>query len=147
MVQWTDFERATIQDVFSKIDYSSVGHQALARCLVVYPWTQRYFGNFGNLYNAAAIVGNPKVAAHGLTVLRGLEKAVNNMDNIKATYADLSVLHSEKLHVDPDNFRLLADCITIVVGSTMGASFTAEVQAALQKFLAVVIAALGKQYQ
>nr|AHA82593.1 hemoglobin beta 5 [Ictalurus punctatus] len=147
MVVWTDFERATIQDLFSKIDYESVGHQALSRCLVVYPWTQRYFGSFGNLYNAAAIIGNPKVAAHGLVVVRGLEKAAKNMDNIKAIYADLSVLHSEKLHVDPDNFKLLADCITIVIASVLGASFTAEVQAALHKFLAVVVSALGKQYQ
>ncbi|XP_060798132.1 hemoglobin subunit beta-like [Neoarius graeffei] len=146
MVEWTDFERTTIQNIFSKIDYASVGHQALARCLVVYPWTQRYFGSFGNLYNAAAIVGNSKVAAHGLTVMRGLEKAVKNMDNIKDTYTELSMLHSEKLNVDPDNFRLLADCITIVVASTLGTSFTAEVQAALQKFMAVVVSALGKQY-
>ncbi|KAM9493930.1 hemoglobin subunit beta-like [Clarias gariepinus] len=146
MVAWTDFERTTIQDIFSKIDYESAGLQALTRCLVVYPWTQRYFSKFGNLYNAAAIAGNPNVAAHGLTVMRGLEKAVKNLDNIKGTYAELSVLHSEKLHVDPDNFRLLADCITIVVASTLGAGFTAEVQAALQKFLAVVVSALGKQY-
>ncbi|XP_062841852.1 hemoglobin subunit beta-like [Trichomycterus rosablanca] len=146
MVQWTDFERSAIQEVFAKIDAASVGHQALTRCLVVYPWTQRYFGNFGNLYNAAAIVGNPKVAAHGLTVVRSLEKAVKNLDNIKAEYADLSVLHSEKLHVDPENFRLLADCITIVVASAMGASFKAEVHAVLHKFLAVVISALGRQY-
>ncbi|KAM9493932.1 hemoglobin subunit beta-like [Clarias gariepinus] len=146
MVAWTDFERTTIQDIFSKIDYESAGLQALTRCLVVYPWTQRYFSKFGNLYNAAAIAGNPNVAAHGLTVMRGLEKAVKNLDNIKGTYAELSVLHSEKLHVDPDNFRLLADCITIVVASTLGAGFTAEVQAALQKFLAVGVSALGKQY-
>ncbi|KAM9493931.1 hemoglobin subunit beta-like [Clarias gariepinus] len=146
MVAWTDFERTTIQDIFSKIDYESAGLQALTRCLVVYPWTQRYFSKFGNLYNAAAIAGNPNVAAHGLTVMRGLEKAVKNLDNIKGTYAELSVLHSEQLHVDPDNFRLLADCITIVVASTLGAGFTAEVQAALQKFLAVVVSALGKQY-
>ena len=140
MVEWTEFERATIQDIFSKMDYESVGHNALARyvsanylqiilreindfihneflsislcfvpllrCLVVYPWTQRYFAKFGNLYNAAAIMGNPLVAAHGAVVLHGLDKAVKNMDNIKAAYAELSVLHSEKLHVDPDNFRV-----------------------------------------
>ncbi|KAK2836685.1 hypothetical protein Q7C36_014554 [Tachysurus vachellii] len=146
MVEWTDFERATIQDIFSKIDHKTVGHQALARCLVVYPWTQRYFASFGNLYNAAAIVGNPRVSAHGLTVMQGLEKAAKNMDDIKGTYAELSVLHSEQLHVDPENFRLLADSITIVVASVLGASFTAEVQAALHKFLAVVVSALGKQY-
>ncbi|XP_072531123.1 hemoglobin subunit beta-2-like [Salminus brasiliensis] len=146
MVEWTDFERATIQEIFSKMDYESVGHHSLARCLVVYPWTQRYFGKFGNLYNAAAIMGNPMVAAHGAVVLHGLDKAVKNMDNIKATYAELSVLHSEKLHVDPDNFRLLADCLTIVVAARLGTGFTADVQAAFQKFLAVVGAALRKQY-
>ncbi len=51
-------------------------------------------------------MGNPMIAAHGKVVLKGLERAVSNMDNIKATYAELSVLHSEKLHVDPDNFRV-----------------------------------------
>ncbi|XP_031689987.1 hemoglobin subunit beta-like [Oncorhynchus kisutch] len=101
MVEWTDFERATIQSIFSKMNYDDVGPAALSRCLVVYPWTQRYFGNFGNLYNAAAIRGKPMVAAHGKTVLHGLDRAVKNMDDIKATYAELSVLHSEKLHVDP----------------------------------------------
>ncbi|XP_034750219.1 hemoglobin subunit beta-like [Etheostoma cragini] len=117
MVQWTDFERATIADIFSKIQYEVVGPAALARCLIVYPWTQRYFGNFGNLYNAAAITGNPMVTKHGTTILHGLDRAVKNMDDIKATYAELSVLHSEKLHVDPDNFKLLSDCLTIVVAA------------------------------
>ncbi|XP_037331108.1 hemoglobin subunit beta-2 [Pungitius pungitius] len=146
MVEWTDFERATIQDIFSKMDYEVVGPAALTRCLIVYPWTQRYFGNFGNLYNAAAIMGNPMVAKHGTTILHGLDRGVKNMDNIKGTYAELSVLHSEKLHVDPDNFKLLSDCLTIVVASKLGKAFTGEVQAAFQKFLAVVVSSLGKQY-
>ncbi|XP_028840889.1 hemoglobin subunit beta-2-like [Denticeps clupeoides] len=146
MVEWTEFERSTIQSIFSKLDYDVAGGKALARCLVVYPWTQRYFGSFGNLYNATAIMGNPKVAAHGKVVLQGLDRAVKNMDNIKATYAELSVLHSEKLHVDPDNFKLLADCLTIVVAAQMGAAFTAEVQAAFQKFLAVAVSSLCRQY-
>ncbi|RXN22750.1 hemoglobin subunit beta-2-like protein [Labeo rohita] len=146
MVEWTDFERTTIQDIFSKMNYEVVGQQALARCLIVYPWTQRYFGKFGNLYNAAAIMGNPMVAAHGAVVLHGLDRAVKNMDNIKAAYAELSVLHSEKLHVDPDNFRLLGDCLTIVVAAQLGAGFTPEVQAVFQKFLAVVVSSLQRQY-
>ncbi|KAL6102615.1 uncharacterized protein ACO6RY_02188 [Pungitius sinensis] len=146
MVAWTEFERATIKDIFAKIDYDVVGPAALCRCLVVYPWTQRYFGNFGNLYNAAAITGNPLVAKHGTTILYGLERAVKDMDNIKTTYAELSVLHSEKLHVDPDNFKLLSDCLTIVVAAQFGAAFTGEVQAAFQKFLAVVVSSLGRQY-
>ncbi|XP_041822831.1 hemoglobin subunit beta-2-like [Melanotaenia boesemani] len=146
MVKWSDFERTTIQDIFSKMDKDVVGPAALSRCLIVYPWTQRYFGSFGNLYNAAAIKSNPKVVAHGKVVLAGLERALKNMDNIKETYAELSVLHSEKLHVDSDNFKLLADCLTIVVAGQLGKDFTPDVQAAFQKFLAVVVSALRKQY-
>lgn len=78
----------------------------VSRLLVVYPWTRRYFGGFGNLFNADAIMANPKVAAHGTVVLQGLEMALKNMDNIKKTYASLSMLHSEKLQVDPGNFQV-----------------------------------------
>ncbi|XP_029293282.1 hemoglobin subunit beta-like [Cottoperca gobio] len=146
MVEWTDFERTTIQDIFSKLDYEVVGPKTLARCLIVYPWTQRYFGNFGNLYNAAVIMGNPMVAKHGITILHSLDRAVKNMDDIRNTYAELSVLHSEKLHVDPSNFNLLADCLTIVVAAQMGKAFTGEMQAAFHKFLAVVVSSLRRQY-
>nr|XP_019949781.1 PREDICTED: hemoglobin subunit beta-like [Paralichthys olivaceus] len=59
---------------------------------------------------------------------------------------ELSVLHSEKLRVDPDNFKLLADCLTIVLAAQMGTDFSGEVQAALKKFLAVVVSSLGRQY-
>ncbi|KAF6733730.1 Hemoglobin subunit beta [Oryzias melastigma] len=106
MVEWTEQERSIITNIFANLDYEDVGSKALSRCLIVYPWTQRYFASFGNLYNADAIKTNPNIAAHGTKVLHGLDRAVKNMDNIKATYAELSVLHSEKLHVDPDNFKV-----------------------------------------
>lgn len=35
MVEWTDFERATIQDIFSKMKYDVVGPLALARYRVL----------------------------------------------------------------------------------------------------------------
>ncbi|CAN9509001.1 unnamed protein product [Ophioblennius macclurei] len=146
MVDWSDQERAIIADIFSSLDYEDIGSKALSRCLVVYPWTQRYFGGFGNLYNAEAIRTNPSIAAHGVKILHGLDRAVKNMDNIKEVYSELSVLHSEKLHVDPDNFKLLSDCLTIVIAAKMGNGFTADIQAAFQKFLAVVVSALGRQY-
>ena len=31
MVEWTDYERSTIQEIFSKMDYEAVGAAALAR--------------------------------------------------------------------------------------------------------------------
>ncbi|KAL0197104.1 hypothetical protein M9458_005644 [Cirrhinus mrigala] len=147
MVEWTDAERSAIIGLWGKLNPDEIGPQALARCLIVYPWTQRYFSTFGNLSSPAAIMGNAKVAAHGKTVMGGLERAIKNLDNIKATYAPLSVMHSERLHVDPDNFKLLADCITVVAAMKFGASgFNADVQEAWQKFLAVVVSALCRQY-
>ncbi|KAG7459453.1 hypothetical protein MATL_G00210740 [Megalops atlanticus] len=147
MVEWTDAERSAITGLWGKIKVDEIGPQALARLLIVSPWTQRHFSAFGNLSSPSAIMGNPKVAAHGKIVMGGLERAIKNMDNIKDAYKDLSVMHSEKLHVDPDNFRLLAECITVCVAAKFGPSvFTADVQEAWQKFLAVVASALGRQY-
>uniref|UniRef100_A0A8B9J8V3 Hemoglobin subunit epsilon 1 n=1 Tax=Astyanax mexicanus TaxID=7994 RepID=A0A8B9J8V3_ASTMX len=147
MVVWTDAERSAITGLWGKISVDEIGPQALSRLLIVYPWTQRHFAAFGNLSSAAAIQGNAKVAHHGKVVMGGLERAIKNMDNIKAAYASLSVMHSEKIHVDPDNFRLLSDCITVCVAMKFGQSvFTPDVQEAWQKFLAVVVSALGKQY-
>ncbi|KAM3859294.1 hemoglobin subunit beta-2-like [Diretmus argenteus] len=146
MVEWTDFERQTIAGIFAKIDYETTGATALARCLIVYPWTQRYFGNFGNLYNAGAIKINPLIAKHGTIIVHGLDRALKNLDNIKDAYTELSVLHSDKLHVDPDNFRLFSDCLTLTLAAQMGADFNADVQAAFQKFMLVVVSALKRQY-
>uniref|UniRef100_A0A3Q3K7L6 Globin domain-containing protein n=1 Tax=Monopterus albus TaxID=43700 RepID=A0A3Q3K7L6_MONAL len=88
---------ATPSHPWAKIDAGETGRQALERALsrflIVFPWNQRYFAAFGNLSTAAAVMG-------------GLEKAVKNLDDIKNTYKSLSVMHSEKLHVDPDNFRV-----------------------------------------
>lgn len=76
------------------------------RLLVVYPWTQRFFDSFGNLSSASAIMGNPKVKAHGKKVLTSLGDAIKNLDDLKGTFAQLSELHCDKLHVDPENFRV-----------------------------------------
>ncbi|XP_060753509.1 hemoglobin subunit beta-like [Tachysurus vachellii] len=147
MVHWTDAERHIIADIWGKIKPDEIGPQALARVLIVFPWTQRYFSSFGNLSNAAAILGNPKVAAHGKVVIQGLEKGVKNLDNVKGVYAKLSELHSETLHVDPSNFTLLANCLTVCLAAKLGPSaFTPEVHETWQKFLNVVVDALCKQY-
>ena len=72
----------------------------------MYPWCLRYFGAFGNLYTAKDIIENPKIRAHGVKIVHGLDRALQNLDNLKETYKELSILHSETLHVDPDNFRV-----------------------------------------
>ncbi|KAL0992869.1 hypothetical protein UPYG_G00100370 [Umbra pygmaea] len=147
MVEWTDAECKAIAGLWGKISADEIGPQALVRCLIVFPWTRRYFGSFGNLSDSAAIMGNPAVIKHGRTIMHGLDRAVQNIDNIKNTYAALSVMHSEKLHVDPDNFRVMAECITICVAAKLGPSgFDANTHEAFQKFLCVVVSALGRQY-
>ncbi|KAL2101531.1 hypothetical protein ACEWY4_003292 [Coilia grayii] len=145
MADWTDAQRKTVASVWGQLD-AEIGAHALARVLIVYPWTQRYFGSFGDLSTAAAILGNGKVAAHGKVVLQALEKGVKNVDAIKSTYTDLSRLHCLTLKVDPDNFRLLADCLTIVIATKLGAAFNPQVQATWQKFLSACVIALGSQY-
>lgn len=76
------------------------------RLLVVYPWTQRFFDSFGNLSSETAIMGNPKVKAHGKKVLNSFGNAVKHMDDLKGTFSHLSELHCDRLHVDPENFKV-----------------------------------------
>uniref|UniRef100_A0A8C5UPY6 Globin domain-containing protein n=1 Tax=Microcebus murinus TaxID=30608 RepID=A0A8C5UPY6_MICMU len=116
------------------------------RLLVVYPWTQRFFDNFGNLSSASAIMGNPKVKAHGKKVLTSLGEAIKNMDDLKGTFAHLSELHCDRLHVDPENFKLLGNELVIVLAKYFGKEFTPQVQAAWQKMVAGVSIALAHKY-
>ena len=76
------------------------------RLLVIYPWTQRFFDSFGNLSSASAIMGNPKAKAHGKEVLTSSREAIKNLNNLKDAFAKLSELHCDKLHMDPENFRV-----------------------------------------
>uniref|UniRef100_A0A8C4IWN3 Hemoglobin subunit beta n=1 Tax=Dromaius novaehollandiae TaxID=8790 RepID=A0A8C4IWN3_DRONO len=106
MVQWSAEEKQLISSLWGKVNVAECGAEALARLLIVYPWTQRFFTSFGNLSSASAIIGNPNVRAHGKKVLTSFGEAVKNLDNIKNTFAQLSELHCDKLHVDPENFRV-----------------------------------------
>ncbi|XP_074957506.1 hemoglobin subunit epsilon isoform X1 [Phalacrocorax aristotelis] len=146
MVHWTAEEKQLIASVWSKVNVDECGAEALARLLIVYPWTQRFFASFGNLSSPTAIIGNPKVRAHGRKVLTSFGEAVKNLDNIKATYAKLSELHCDKLHVDPENFRLLGDILIIVLASHFARDFTPACQFAWQKLVGVVAHALARKY-
>ncbi|MCC4743042.1 hemoglobin beta-like protein, partial [Streptococcus agalactiae] len=115
MVHWSAEEKQLITSIWGKVNVADCGAEALARLLIVYPWTQRFFSSFGNLSSATAISGNPNVRAHGKKVLTSFGDAVKNLDNIKGTFAQLSELHCDKLHVDPENFRLLGDILVIVL--------------------------------
>nr|P83114.1 RecName: Full=Hemoglobin subunit beta-2; AltName: Full=Beta-2-globin; AltName: Full=Hemoglobin beta-2 chain [Telmatobius peruvianus] len=144
-VHLTDQEIKYINAIWSKVDYKQVGGEALARLLIVYPWTQRYFSTFGNLASADAISHNSKVIAHGEKVLRSIGEALKHLDNLKG-YAKLSQYHSEKLHVDPANFVRFGGVVVIVLAHHFHEEFTPEVQAAFEKAFGGVADAVGKGY-
>ncbi|XP_048148681.1 hemoglobin subunit beta-like [Corvus hawaiiensis] len=146
MVQWTAEEKQLITGLWGKVNVAECGAEALARLLIVYPWTQRFFASFGNLSSPTAIIGNPKVQAHGKKVLTSFGEAVKNMDNIKNTFSQLSELHCDKLHVDPENFRLLGDILIIVLVANHGKEFSPSCQAAWQEMVCVVPHALAHKY-
>ncbi|KFQ46483.1 PREDICTED: hemoglobin subunit beta isoform X1 [Nestor notabilis] len=152
MVHWSAEEKPLITGLWSKVNVAECGAEALAsaetlaRLLIVYPWTQRFFSSFGNLSSATAVLGNPMVRAHGKKVLTSFGDAVKNLDNIKNTFAQLSELHCDKLHVDPENFRLLGDILIIVLAAHFGKDFSPDCQAAWQKLVRVVAHALARKY-
>ncbi|CAI9153199.1 unnamed protein product [Rangifer tarandus platyrhynchus] len=146
MVHFTAEEKAAITGLWAKVNVEEAGGEALGRLLIVYPWTQRFFDSFGNLYSESAIMGNPKVKAHGRKVLNSFGDAIKHMDDLKGTFADLSELHCDKLHVDPENFWLLGNILVITLARYFGKEFTPKLQAACQKVVAVVANALAHKY-
>ncbi|XP_060130161.1 hemoglobin subunit beta-1-like [Zootoca vivipara] len=146
MVQWTAEEKELIAQIWAKTDVAVIGADSLGGLLVVYPWTQRLFAHFGNLSSPAAILGNPRVKAHGTKVLTSFGEAVKNPDKVKDTFCKLSELHCDKLHVDPENFKLLGNILLICLASHFGKEFTPAAHAAFQKLTNVVAHALTRQY-
>ncbi|KAB0350048.1 hypothetical protein FD754_014905 [Muntiacus muntjak] len=159
MVHFTTEEKAAVASLWAKVNVEVVGSESLARLLIVYPWTQRFFDSFGNLYSESAIMGNPKVKAHRRKVLNSFGNATKHVDDLKGTFADLSELHCDKLHVDPENFRtfpsyvlssfysqLLGNMILIVLATHFSKEFTPQMQAAWQKLTNAVANALAHKY-
>nr|P86391.1 RecName: Full=Hemoglobin subunit beta-2; AltName: Full=Beta-2-globin; AltName: Full=Hemoglobin beta-2 chain; AltName: Full=Hemoglobin beta-II chain [Amblyrhynchus cristatus] len=145
-VHWTAEEKQLITCLWGKVDVATIGGESLAGMFVMYPWTQRLFSEFGNLSSPTAICGNPKVKAHGKKVLTAFGDAIRNLDNIKDTFAKLSELHCDKLHVDPENFKLLGKVLLIVLAGHYGKDFTPACHAAYQKLVNVVAHALARRY-
>ncbi|XP_022377482.1 hemoglobin subunit epsilon-2 [Lutra lutra] len=146
MVHFTAEEKAAVVSLWARVNVELVGGEVLGRLLVVYPWTQRFFDSFGNLSSESAIMGNPKVKAHGKKVLTSFGNAVKHMDDLKDTFAELSELHCDKLHVDPENFKLLGNMILIVLATHFSKEFTPQMQAAWQKLTTAVANALAHKY-
>nr|BAJ05118.1 hemoglobin beta [Bos indicus] len=139
-------EKAAVTTFWSKVHVDEVGGEALGRLLVVYPWTQRFFESFGDLSTADAVMNNPKVKAHGKKVLDSFSNGMKHLDDLKGTFAALSELHCDKLHVDPENFKLLGNVLVVVLARNFGKEFTPVLQADFQKVVAGVANALAHRY-
>nr|AJQ21923.1 beta-globin [Peromyscus maniculatus] len=146
MVHLTDAEKALVTGLWGKVKPEEIGGEALGRLLAVYPWTQRFFDSFGDLSSASAIMGNAKVKGHGKKVIDSFGEGLKHLDNLKGTFASLSELHCDKLHVDPENFKLLGNMIVIVMAHHLGKDFTPAAQAAYQKVVSGVATALAHKY-
>ncbi|XP_071472530.1 hemoglobin subunit beta-like [Marmota flaviventris] len=146
MVHLSDGEKNAISTAWGKVNTADIGAEALGRLLVVYPWTQRFFTSFGDLSSASAVMGNDKVKAHGKKVIDSFSNGLKHLDDLKGTFASLSELHCDKLHVDPENFKLLGNMIVIVLAHHLGKDFTPAAQSAFQKVVAGVANALAHKY-
>ncbi|XP_045750231.1 hemoglobin subunit beta [Mirounga angustirostris] len=146
MVHLTAEEKSAVTSLWGKVKVDEVGGEALGRLLVVYPWTQRFFDSFGDLSSPNAIMSNPKVKAHGKKVLNSFSDGLKNLDNLKGTFAKLSELHCDQLHVDPENFKLLGNVLVCVLARHFGKEFTPQMQGAFQKVVAGVANALAHKY-
>ncbi|XP_022422425.1 hemoglobin subunit beta [Delphinapterus leucas] len=146
MVHLTGEEKSAVAALWGKVNVEEVGGEALGRLLVVYPWTQRFFESFGDLSTADAVMKNPNVKKHGQKVLASFSEGLKHLDDLKGTFAALSELHCDKLHVDPENFRLLGNVLVVVLARHFGKEFTPELQSAYQKVVAGVATALAHKY-
>ncbi|KAB0370988.1 hypothetical protein FD755_017397 [Muntiacus reevesi] len=139
-------EKAAVTGFWGKVNVDVVGAEALGRLLVVYPWTQRFFEHFGDLSTPDAVMGNPKVKAHGKRVLDAFSEGLKHLDDLKGAFAQLSELHCDKLHVDPENFKLLGNVLVVVLARHHGGEFTPVLQADFQKVVTGVANALAHRY-
>lgn len=132
----------------------------------MYPQTKTYFSHWADLKP-----GSPNVKKHGLTVVNGVLKAVELIDDLKGGLLTLSELHAFMLRVDPANFKvrlvqsfvqmlLTKACIycvsllqiinhnlLVALAITFPNDFTPDVHVSVDKFLAQVSLALSEKYR
>ncbi|KAM6319999.1 hemoglobin subunit alpha-D-like [Podargus strigoides] len=119
----------------------SLGGEALDRMFTVYPQTKTYFPHF-DLH-----CGSEQIRSHGKKVVNALGNAVKSVDNLSQALSELSNLHAYNLRVDPVNFKLLSQCIQVVLATHLSKDYTPEVHAAFDKFLSAVAAVLAEKYR
>uniref|UniRef100_A0A3Q1CN47 Hemoglobin, alpha embryonic 1.2 n=1 Tax=Amphiprion ocellaris TaxID=80972 RepID=A0A3Q1CN47_AMPOC len=87
------------------------------------------------------------VKKHGMTVMGGVADAVTKIDDLTTGLLSLSELHAFTLRIDPQNFKILAHNILVVLAIMFPTEFTPEVHVCMDKFLAALARALAEKYR
>ncbi|XP_073488931.1 hemoglobin subunit alpha-3-like [Aquarana catesbeiana] len=145
-------EKAAVLSIVGKIgsQVGALGSEALTRLLLSFPQTKTYFTHFdltpGSAQGSKSGPGSADLNTHGGKIINALAGAANHLDDLAGNLSSLSDLHAYNLRVDPGNFALLSHTIQVVLASHFPGDFTPEVQAAFDKFLALVSAVLTSKY-
>ncbi|KAM8777459.1 hemoglobin subunit theta-1 [Rhynchonycteris naso] len=135
-------DRALLRALWRKLG-DNVGvytTEALERTFLAFPSTKTYF------LHLDLRPGSAQVKAHGQKVADALTLAVDHLDDLPGALSALSDLHTNKLQVDPINFKLLSHCLLVTLARHYPGDFSPALQASLHKFLSHVILALASNY-
>ncbi|XP_036936743.1 hemoglobin, alpha embryonic 5 isoform X2 [Acanthopagrus latus] len=137
-------DKDVVKGLWAKISKSAdaIGADALSRMLSVYPQTKTYFSHWPDLSP-----GSAPVQAHGKKVMGGVALAVSKIDDLTNGLLNLSEQHAFQLRVDPANFKILSQCILVVIATKFAKEFTPEAHVALDKFLVALSLALSEKYR
>ncbi|XP_069841486.1 hemoglobin subunit alpha-3-like [Dendropsophus ebraccatus] len=139
----TASERAYILSLWPKIapQAGALGAEALERLFLSFPQTKTYFSHFDLSHGSADLIN------HGGKVINALGSAAGHLDDLATNLSTLSDLHAYNLRVDPGNFDLLSHTIQVTLAVHFPDDFTADSQAAWDKFLSEVSAILTSKYR
>ncbi|XP_076865446.1 hemoglobin subunit alpha-like [Brachyhypopomus gauderio] len=137
-------DKANVKAIFAKAapKAEEIGIEVVSRMFTVYPQTKTYFSHWKDLSS-----GSAELKKHGLTVMQGVMRAVESMDDLQTGLLSLSELHAFKLRVDPANFKIISHTILVVLAAQFPDDFTPDVHVSVDKFLAQVNLALSEKYR
>ncbi|XP_034986451.1 hemoglobin subunit alpha-D [Zootoca vivipara] len=139
----TGEERKLIQTTWSKLasEHEDLGGECMTRLFQVYPQSKIYFPHFD------LCPGSNDIHRQGHKIIKALDGAIKNLDNIRACLSDLSDLHAYNLRVDPVNFKFMTRCLHVTLASSLRGDYNALVYMAFDKFFCLVGEVLTEKYR
>ncbi|KAK7918988.1 hypothetical protein WMY93_010272 [Mugilogobius chulae] len=137
-------DKAAVKALWGKIsgNAEAIGADTLARLFACFPQTKTYFSHWPEL-----TAGSPSLKSHGAIILGGVSLAVDNIDDMNKGLLELSEKHAFQLRVDPANFKLMSQCLMVVIATMFPKDFGPEVQVSFDKFMVNVALALSERFR